>query len=77
MEEMGRRKASFENMSSDAGPRVRLEFTIPTRSLIGFRSEFMTMTSEQESCIAFFLTIALVFKNFMVEARSTSINGYR
>ncbi len=45
MEEMGRRKASFENMSSDAGPRVRLEFTIPTRSLIGFRSEFMTMTS--------------------------------
>ena len=45
MEEMGRRKASFENMSSDAGLRVRLEFTIPTRSLIGFRSEFMTMTS--------------------------------
>ena len=45
MEEMGRRKASFEDMSSDAGPRVRLEFTIPTRSLIGFRSEFMTMTS--------------------------------
>ena len=45
MEEMGRRKASFENMSSDAGPRVRLEFIIPTRSLIGFRSEFMTMTS--------------------------------
>ena len=45
MEEMGRRKASFENMFSDAGPRVRLEFTIPTRSLIGFRSEFMTMTS--------------------------------
>ena len=45
MEEMGRRKASFENMSSDAGPRVRLEFAIPTRSLIGFRSEFMTMTS--------------------------------
>ena len=45
MEEMGRRKASFENMASEAGPRVRLEFTIPTRSLIGFRSEFMTMTS--------------------------------
>ena len=45
MEEMGRRKASFENMSSDTGPRVRLDFTIPTRSLIGFRSEFLTMTS--------------------------------
>jgi GTP-binding protein len=45
MEEMGRRKASFENMSSDSGPRVRLDFTIPTRSLIGFRSEFLTMTS--------------------------------
>ena len=45
MEEMGRRKAFFENMSSDTGPRVRLDFTIPTRSLIGFRSEFLTMTS--------------------------------
>ena len=45
MEEMGRRKAFFENMSPDTGPRVRLDFTIPTRSLIGFRSEFLTMTS--------------------------------
>jgi len=45
MEELGSRKASLTNMLPDGGGRTRLEFTIPTRALIGFRSEFMTMTS--------------------------------
>ena len=45
MEALGTRKASLSNMMPDSKGRVRLEFTIPTRSLIGFRSEFMTMTS--------------------------------
>lgn len=45
MEELGSRKAALTNMLPDGGGRTRLEFTIPTRALIGFRSEFMTMTS--------------------------------
>ena len=61
MEEMGRRKASFENMSSDTGTRVRLEFTIPTRSLIGFRSEFLTMTSGTGIMHRFFSHYSPVF----------------
>ncbi len=45
MEELGVRKASLTNMMPDGKGRVRLEFVIPTRGLIGFRSGFMTMTS--------------------------------
>ncbi|MBA59342.1 MAG: translational GTPase TypA [Gammaproteobacteria bacterium] len=45
MEEMGRRKATFRDMRSEGEARVRLEFIIATRSLIGFRSQFLTMTS--------------------------------
>ena len=45
MEELGLRKATMTNMMPDGSGRTRLEFNIPTRALIGFRSEFMTMTS--------------------------------
>jgi len=45
MEALGNRKANLNNMQPDAGGRVRLEFVVPTRSLLGFRSEFLTMTS--------------------------------
>jgi GTP-binding protein len=45
MEVLGERKASMTNMMPDGKGRVRLEFTIPTRGLIGFRSDFLTMTS--------------------------------
>lgn len=45
MEELGERKASLKNMISDGVERVRLEYQIPTRGLIGFRSAFLTMTS--------------------------------
>ncbi|MDK1023701.1 MAG: translational GTPase TypA [Gammaproteobacteria bacterium] len=45
MEELGKRRASMTNMIPDGKGRVRLEFTIPTRGLIGFRSDFMTMAS--------------------------------
>ena len=45
MEELGRRRAIMTNMQPDGGGRTRLEFVIPTRALIGFRSEFLTMTS--------------------------------
>ncbi|MBQ62655.1 MAG: translational GTPase TypA [Gammaproteobacteria bacterium] len=45
MKELGERKANLLNMSPDSTGRARLEFLIPTRGLIGFRSEFLTMTS--------------------------------
>ncbi|WP_257254888.1 MULTISPECIES: translational GTPase TypA [unclassified Endozoicomonas] len=45
MEEMGYRKAELTNMVPDGKGRVRLEFIMPARGLIGFRSQFLTMTS--------------------------------
>jgi len=45
MEEMGRRKGSLKNLAPDGKGRVRLEYISPSRALIGFRSEFLTMTS--------------------------------
>jgi GTP-binding protein len=45
MEAIGVRKGTLTNMVPDSKGRVRLEFLIPTRGLIGFRSEFMTLTS--------------------------------
>jgi GTP-binding protein len=45
MEELGKRKAELKNMVPDGKGRVRLDFIIPARGLIGFRSQFLTMTS--------------------------------
>jgi len=45
MEEMGRRKATLSNLMPDGKGRVRLEYIAPSRGLIGFRSEFLTVTS--------------------------------
>ena len=45
MEELGQRRAEMKNMVQDASGRVRLEFIVPARGLIGFRSMFMTLTS--------------------------------
>jgi GTP-binding protein len=45
MEELGLRRANLENMVPDGKGRVRLEFVIPARGLIGFRSQFLTLTS--------------------------------
>jgi GTP-binding protein len=44
MEELGRRRGELQNMESDANGRTRLEYRIPARGLIGFQSEFLTMT---------------------------------
>ncbi|MDC8757282.1 translational GTPase TypA [Janthinobacterium fluminis] len=44
MEELGRRRGDLQNMESDSKGRVRLEYRIPARGLIGFQSEFMTLT---------------------------------
>lgn len=45
IEELGKRKAEMTNMEVDGKGRIRLEFLIPSRGLIGFRSQFLTMTS--------------------------------
>jgi GTP-binding protein len=44
MEELGRRRGELTNMESDGQGRTRLEYHIPARGLIGFQSDFMTMT---------------------------------
>lgn len=45
MEKLGERKAEMTNMQPDGKGRMRIDFTIPSRGLIGFRTEFMTITS--------------------------------
>jgi len=45
MEQLGLRKAEMTDMSPDGKGRVRIDFVIPSRGLIGFQTDFMTMTS--------------------------------
>jgi len=45
MEKLGQRKGNLKNMVPDGKGRVRLEYIIPTRGLIGFHTEFLTSTS--------------------------------
>ena len=45
MEELGLRRADLQNLVTDGAGRVRLEFIVPARGLIGFRSQFLTLTS--------------------------------
>lgn len=45
MEELGRRKGELKNMSPDGKGRVRLDYRIPSRGLIGFQTLYMTLTS--------------------------------
>ena len=45
MEELGLRRGELKNMEPDGKGRVKLEFLVPSRGLIGFRGEFLTLTS--------------------------------
>ncbi|MEM7020438.1 MAG: GTP-binding protein, partial [Pseudomonadota bacterium] len=45
IEELGNRRAEMRDLLPDGKGRVRLEFLVPTRGLIGFRSSFLSMTS--------------------------------
>ena len=45
MEQLGERRGELKNMELDGKGRVRLDYIIPARGLIGFRTEFLTMTS--------------------------------
>ena len=44
MEKLGERGADLRDMVPDGNGRVRMEFIIPSRGLIGFRTEFLTAT---------------------------------
>ena len=44
MERLGERRAELRDIVPDSNGRVRLDYTVPSRGLIGFRSEFMTIT---------------------------------
>ncbi len=44
MEELGRRRADLVNMANSTAGHVRLEFVVPARGLIGYRSQFLTDT---------------------------------
>ena len=44
MEKLGVRKGQLKNMESDGKGRVRLDYMIPARGLIGFQNEFRTLT---------------------------------
>ena len=45
MDQMGMRRGDMTNMVPDGKGRMRLDYTIPARGLIGFRNTFLTMTS--------------------------------
>lgn len=44
MEALGKRKAELKDMVQDGKGRVRLDFMIPARGLIGFRTDYLSMT---------------------------------
>src|SRR3989338_4594054 len=45
MERLGSRRGELKNMVSDDKGRVRLDYVIPSRALIGFHTDFLTLTS--------------------------------
>ena len=45
MEKLGLRKAELTDMAPDGKGRIRMDFIMPSRGLIGFQTEFMTLTS--------------------------------
>ena len=45
METLGERRGDMKNMVPDGKGRVRLDYIMPSRGLIGFQTDFMTMTS--------------------------------
>jgi GTP-binding protein len=45
MEELGRRRGDLQDMQPDGKGRIRMDFNMPSRGLIGFQTDFMTLTS--------------------------------
>jgi len=44
MQALGERRGDLQDMQSDSRGRVRLDYRVPARGLIGFQSEFLTLT---------------------------------
>jgi predicted membrane GTPase involved in stress response len=49
MEEMGSRKAELKNMEPSEMGRIKLDFIAPSRGMIGFRSQFLTLTERHRN----------------------------
>ena len=45
MEKLAARKGQLQDMQSDGKGRIRLDYRIPARGLIGFRTEYLTATA--------------------------------
>ena len=63
MEAMGKRDGNIKNITPDAKGRVRLEFLVPSRGLIGFRGAFLTMTSGSGVMTSIFDSYAPLIKS--------------
>jgi GTP-binding protein len=70
MEELGRRRGDLQDMQPDGKGRVRLEYRIPARGLIGFQGEFMTLTRGTGIMSHVFDEYAEVNKGEMAERRN-------
>jgi GTP-binding protein len=70
MEELGRRRGDLLDMQSDSKGRVRLDYRIPARGLIGFQGEFMTLTRGTGVMSHVFDEYAPVNKGEMAERRN-------
>jgi GTP-binding protein len=70
MEELGRRRGELLDMQPDGKGRVRLDYRIPARGLIGFQGEFMTLTRGTGIMSHVFDEYAEVNKGEMAERRN-------
>ena len=59
----GKRDGNIKNITPDAKGRVRLEFLVPSRGLIGFRGAFLTMTSGSGVMTSIFDSYAPLIKS--------------
>jgi len=70
MEALGERKAEMRNMQLDGVGRVRLDFFMPSRGLIGFQTEFLTATSGTGLIYHTFDSYAPAFKGALAQRRN-------
>jgi GTP-binding protein len=70
MEEVGRRRGELLDMQPDGKGRVRLDYRIPARGLIGFQGEFMTLTRGTGIMSHVFDEYAELSKGEMAERRN-------
>ena len=70
MEALGERKAEMRNMQLDGAGRVRLDFFMPSRGLIGFQTEFLTATSGTGLIYHTFDSYAPAFKGALAQRRN-------